>query len=67
MQITGSTSPAALDQYSKQTGDSVTMKTMNKALDIQVQNAAALIQSVSKSTPAPSTGSRLGTNIDLMA
>lgn len=61
--ITGSTSPAALDQYSRQVGDSVTMKTMNKALDIQVQTAAALIQSVAQSTPAPS--GNLGKHINV--
>lgn len=66
MNISGSTSPAALDQYSKQVGDSVTTKTMSIAMDIQVNNAAALIQSVSQSMPAADANGRLGTKLDVM-
>lgn len=67
MQVTGSISPAALDQYSKQVGDSVTTKTMDKAMDIQASNAAALIQSVQQSMPTADANGRLGTRIDAMA
>lgn len=60
--ITG-TSSAYLDQYSSKTGDSVTMRTMNMAMDIQVNAAAQLIESVALSTQAIS--GRIGTQVDV--
>ena len=56
-------SPGSLDQYSKNTGDAVTMKTMKKAMDIQANAAAQLIESVPAPTQAPSAS--VGANIDV--
>jgi len=46
-------------------GDAVAVTMMRKALDIQASQATQLIQSVSQSSPDPS--SRLGGNIDIRA
>jgi len=54
-------SPGSLDQYSKNTGDAVTMKTMKMAMDIQANAAAQLIESV----PSPSPAGNVGKNIDV--
>lgn len=64
MEISGGISAAQLDQYSKRTGDAVTISTMKKAMDIQASTAAQLIESI----PAPSSQpSHLGQNINVTA
>lgn len=54
-------SPASLDQYSKNTGDAVTMKTMKMAMDIQANAAAQLIESV----PSPAPSGNKGVHVDV--
>lgn len=56
-------SPASLDQYSKNTGDAVTMKTMKMAMDIQANAAAQLIESVPSPTQASSGNT--GVHVDV--
>jgi hypothetical protein len=68
MNITSGIQPATLDQYSVRTGDTVTTSTMKKAMDIQAQQAAQLIESARESAPAPQGGpSHLGQRIDVTA
>ncbi|MDH5184703.1 MAG: putative motility protein [Gammaproteobacteria bacterium] len=54
-------SPASLDQYSKNTGDAVTMKTMKMAMDVQANAAAQLIESV----PSPAQSGNKGVHVDV--
>lgn len=57
-------SPASLDQYSRNTGDAVTISTMKKAMDIQANAAAQLIESVPSPTqPNPSVGSNVDVKV----
>ena len=60
MEISGS-SAAALDQYSRNTGDAVTMSTMKKAMDIQADMANQLIESI----PAPQPAAGKGQYVDV--
>jgi len=56
-------SPASLDQYSRNTGDAVTISTMKKAMDIQADAASQLIESVPSPTQPASPS--VGTNVDV--
>jgi hypothetical protein len=67
MNITSGLQAGALDQYSTRTGDAVTTATMKKAMDIQAQQAAQLIESARASAPQPQQPDHLGQNIDVSA
>jgi len=45
-----------IDNQSTQTGDAVTVSVMRKAMDIQSQQAAALIESAAQAVPRPQAG-----------
>ena len=50
MDISSGIQAAALDMHSNRVGDAVTTKTMSKAMDIQVQNAAQMIQGIEETS-----------------
>jgi len=50
MDISSGIQAAALDMHSKRVGDAVTTKTMSKAMDIQAQNAAQMIQGIEETS-----------------
>lgn len=52
MDISAGISNAAIAATAQRTGDAVAMKTLNKAMDVQVQSAAALISSAVQTSQA---------------
>ncbi|MFP4130841.1 YjfB family protein [Thiohalospira sp.] len=52
MDINSGIQAAALDQHSKQVGDAVTTKMMDKTMDIQASSAAQLLEGVEENSDA---------------
>ena len=65
MDLTSGIANAAIANSAERVGDAVTISMLKKAMDIQAQNAAALIQALPR-PPAQPVGS-LGHNLDVRA
>lgn len=63
MDLVNSISTASIANSAERVGDSVTIAMLNKAMDIQVQSAAGLLQAL----PQPQPVGNLGHNIDVKA
>lgn len=64
MDLTNSIAATSIANSAQRVGDSVTIATLNKALDIQVDNAAAMLSALPQ--PPQPEGS-LGHNLDVRA
>ena len=63
MDLTNSIAATSVANSAQKVGDAVTIATLNKAMDIQVDNAAAMLSAL----PQPQPVGNLGHNLDVRA